>query len=216
MVRIAALVWSLSFMATGCTPAEPGATRNTDVGAVVFSEQVETAIAAGASEAQLDILRDALAAGDLTLDQVNVAVEATFRCFDDNGIGHSSLKPLTYQGLDRVTYTFLDIPGLDPEVSLRIADDCIYSESFFVEELYVAQPRSREIYDHYFTENIRVPLIVCLRSIGIPVDDNVSNDEVWQTATDKLIEISAPYARGELEGHPSGCLEDVILGADGT
>jgi hypothetical protein len=177
---------------------------------VVFSDQIADAVRGGASEAQVQILRDARDAGALTLEQTKAAVADTFACFDASGMSHSGISTVTQEGLERVTYTYATIPGLGDEASLAIADACMNTNSFYVEKVFVMQPISREITNRYFTENVRTRLIPCLRSIGVAVDDESTNDEVWRIATDTMAEISAPYARGELPGRPEGCLPDVF------
>lgn len=196
-------------VAAGCG-VSPDAHNSPGTGDSVFQQAISDAIAGGASAAQVQILRDAGDAGALTLEDVKRAVGDTFACFEAAGMGHSEIDVITQEGLPRVSYNFSGIPGASEDQSLGVADSCMNTNSLFVEFLYIGQPQSRDVTDRFFTDHVRTPLIECLRSMSVEVDDSATNDELWLIAVEKSMAIAAPYASGELPGAPTDCVSELV------
>ncbi len=207
LVPALAVVGNLSTAACA-PPPSPSAPEAT----AIFAQAIADAIAGGASDTQIQILRDAGDAGKLTLEDVKGAVGDTFACFENAGIDHSAIDVITQEGLARVSYNFHGIAGASEEQSLAVADACMFANSYYVEGLYLGQPQSREVTDRFFTDHMRTPLIECLRSAHIEFDDQAPNDEIWLIASKRAAEIAAPYASGDLQGHPTDCVSVPVTG----
>ena len=180
------------------------------MGVPYFDSVIEDAQSAGASSEQIALLQGAAESGALTLESLQEAIDATFACFDDAGLSHVQLPRENYQGIEVLPYTFGEVPGVSPEQSLAIADECIYRHSYFVEQAYALQPTSREAYDEYFEANVRPRLIVCLQDLGLIGSGDFTNDELWQIAADFYAEEARQHVDAGLPGTLTSCVADIV------
>lgn len=166
-----AFLMGVAAMAAGCSAAAP----ETTAAPGPFHVVIEEARQGGADSNQLEILLAADAAGEVTFDQLRLAVDATFDCMDDAGIDYS--ETVTEGPLPQLSYAFASADG-----SSALADDCINTHSMYVEWAYQTQPIAQELIDAAF-EARRGEIIPCLRALGLALADGASVDEVKSAAS---------------------------------
>lgn len=132
----------------------------------------------GASDAQIALLVAADLTTSMSFATAKDAIEASFACFDDAGIPHSSVS--SGAGGDP-TYSFGAIPGVSDEESLAIADECLRQDSFWVEMYYETQPAAVQEEERLLA--LARPIIVtCLEDEGVAVDDELPIDDLIRFA----------------------------------
>jgi hypothetical protein len=195
-----ALAACVAVSLAGCT-GEPSASPTSDPFAYAVSSMLIRAESGGASEAQLEILRQAQAAGVLEFEPYESTIDATFECFREQGIDYQSNGTSSSRGFPEIIYVVAG-PEAGP---LPEATACENEHSAFVAELYQVQPASAEASEKQFIAALPV-LIPCLREAGLlpatgePTVDEV-HDAIW-AGFDSIEDGSAP------EGfHPTTCID---------
>jgi len=140
-----------------------------------FNAIIADAEAAGVDAKQLDILREADRSGSVSFEQLKLAVEATFACFEDAGIAYAS--SVTEGAMPQLNYSFAS-----PDGDSRIADACIGRHSMYVEMAYQTQPSALELIDAAF-EKKRPEIVACLQGLGLSLADDASVDEIKAAAS---------------------------------
>ncbi|MGC4175165.1 hypothetical protein [Demequina sp.] len=160
---------------------------------------IARANAAGASEAQLDALRDAELIGVLEFEPYKQAVDATFACFADAGIRYESSGPTASSGLPMIRYGF-EAPENGPDPGSQ----CVNVNSRFVEELYQNQPAAAEAVEQAFIDAMP-QLIPCLREDGwLPSSGEPSPDNVKHAIEDGMT--AAEDGDAPMESNPMKCV----------
>jgi hypothetical protein len=143
--------------------------------------------AAGASERQLELLREAATLGRVPLESVQEAVDNTIACFDDNGVAHTEV---TYEpdegGLLHPIYLFGPVPGLSSDESYAVAQECIKANSDFIYAAYCVQPIALEA-EAQLAARAKPFVIQCLRDNGISIDDDAIKSEMDEAALTLLL-----------------------------
>lgn len=143
------------------------------------AEVLEHAEQGGASAAQLEIIEQAIAEGEMSLEGARAAAHAVVDCIGQAG------TPATY--VERTTGAGLVIPvgaALANTVEEQaIVDACMTQENFWVDYLYQTQPSSVALQEAFVAQ--QVPLVrACLEDYGTEVPDELSNREVLLLAVD--------------------------------
>ena len=129
---------------------------------------IESAVAAGADAAQLQILIGSFEDGEVTFAALDAATSATFECFEAAGIPYSPRVVSVGADVKNIEYTFSAVPALGNDESLALADACMLAHSLFVEGAYQTQPRYIAAQDAAFDPH-REDLAECLAELGIEV-----------------------------------------------
>jgi len=125
-----------------------------------------------ADQAQLDILRSAVAENSLSFESYSQAVNAAVACIRDAGVlvdgpitDHSSGYPV-------LRYGFAAGVNEDGEPDNPVPDQCIMAHSFYVEAAYTSQPSSQAALDAAL-EAKRAEVNTCAKAAGIAADDSL-------------------------------------------
>jgi hypothetical protein len=59
----------------------------------IVADAIVSAEASDADNSQLELLRSAAAGVAITFEDIELATEETFTCFEDNGIGYTRMSP---------------------------------------------------------------------------------------------------------------------------
>lgn len=152
--------------------------------AIDFDERITTALASaqdgGASEAQLEILRDAQVAGIVTLEQARQATFAGIDCIVAGGGYASYFEQVEPSGfvLPNAMTEAPDEKSL--EAMEPLIDKCVEQESFWVNNIYQLQPTSQDIRDAYLEQQAPI-MRECLESNGYATDPEATALELlWQ------------------------------------
>lgn len=185
VARTVAAVIAAGAILTGCsgtalttTPSPPG-----EDFAALAQSALEDARASGATEAQLALIERAVALGEVTFADVDEAVQGTFACFESAGVRYQVLAPRNDQGVLYPSYTF---EGGDKTAA---ADECIHTNSDFVEVLYMRQPIATEARDAAFAAAMPA-LVECLRGLGHELDEDITADELKEWFRLEAVEMS--------------------------
>ncbi len=150
-----------------------------------FADQVKTAIeqaeAGGASDDQLNILREAQVEGVLTFEQAHSAALATLDCYIEGGGSGRYFENVEESGLVVPMYMAL----ADDDATLTrlepLMDACGTREGFWVNKLYQLQPVSQATRDAYLRK--QGPVIrACLEDHGFATDPLATPEELVQQA----------------------------------
>ena len=130
------------------------------------------ATAGNAGEDQLSILRRVESTGTMAFADYNEAVNATFGCFTEAGIGYESISgPNGGEDLP-MYYAYVSTEETDP-----IAEACIVEHSFWVEMLFQVRPEAVAAQEAQFERAIP-SLVACLEEGGYVLPPDPSADEV--------------------------------------
>ncbi len=141
--------------------------------------------AKGASEEQLAILEN----GPVTFDEYQAAVGTTIACLRAAGIDVINDTVTQAQGYPAIHYSYAaSSVGRTDDQTTAISDQCIFTNSFFVESEYENSPTVLEAKDGRFAQ-YRDALVACIRSSGGDVDDNADREHVI-TAADTVLDAS--------------------------
>ncbi len=170
---------TLSVSACAFGAGNPSGTERADTAS--FAEQVNAAVASavagGAGDDQLAILRDAQVTGEVTFDQARQAVLATIDCIEGGG-GSASYYELGESSGLVVPSAILE--AKDPDGLTRmepVLDECVSIESFWVNKVYQLQPDSQEVRDAYLEK--QAPAIrECLEDNGYATDPEATSQEL--------------------------------------
>lgn len=133
-------------------------------------EMTSVAEERGASPEQLAIIED----GEISFDEYQVAVTRTVECLRSAGIDVIGTGVSSPRGFPEISYSYsTGSPGRTEAETDAIAQECIMSNSLFVESLYRESPVAQEARELYF-EPYRDSVVACLRDNGVEVDDDVA------------------------------------------
>ena len=194
-----ALAFVVVIPLAGCgSQASPVASVDTEF-VLILDNLIAQAKEADASSTQIESLARARKEGDVSLALLTDAVNATFACFDDAGIGHQ-LSTDKSQPLPLLTYLYES-----PESGNPVAEACIVRNSYFVEAAYQNQPRWHAQVTQRIKAN-RDAIVACLQELGIEISADATPDEIKQStqiSTEELHEYLDRGARAPVE-----CLAD--------
>lgn len=169
----------------GCTADQPvgGASSEPEPFANQVQDAIAEAEAGGAGEAQLAMLRDAAAAGEVTLDQARDGIYAAIACFERSGLAATYELVTEPSGLQIPGYGVqAEVEGLTDEQVLQLIDACDEAESYWLHGLYQMQPTSHAVRDAHF--RARLPaLLDCLSEHGVEMDANDDIEAVLRAST---------------------------------
>ncbi|MGC4174296.1 hypothetical protein [Demequina sp.] len=179
---------------TACSSAvpEPSASPTGSEFALLATDALNDARANGASDAQLHIIEDAIATGGISFDAIQEAVHATFACFDSAGVRYEEFAPAVTNGTLFPSYSF------EGEEKTAVADECIHTNSDYVEMLYMRQPSAIEAGLDAFEAGMPV-LIACLRRLGYELDDDVTADELKALLVMREEDVGTPREQEALD-----------------
>jgi hypothetical protein len=140
---------------------------------------MQAAIDAGASEAQLDLLRNAAAEGrDVNEEDYRQATQAAMQCIRDSGM----TGPVdVYEGFDSGgIFLSIGVVVSDPEdeTVIEMMRVCEMREQDYVEMAYQNSAVIVEWMDALF-EEYKPALLECMRAKGIDISDDVGIDELF-------------------------------------
>jgi len=158
---------------------------------------------AGAGEAQIKTLEEAVKAGELPLEAVREAVANMANCVEAAGLWIETDESVAPSGLRELSYTILGGDPSDPDAGQRVSDACRTTHSQFIEAAYVLQPSSLALHDDY-VKMIRPYIVACLVDAGMMVDQEATFDELRQLSREALTgmtaeELAAQDASGVVE-----------------
>ena len=137
----------------------------------------------GASPEQIAVVEN----GDVTFEDYQAAVGKTIACLRGAGIDVINDAVTTAPGYPVIPYSFgASSTGRTDDQTLAIADECIYTNSFFVEGAYARSTAVLEVKDARFAQ-YRDALVSCIRSHDGQVDDDADMRLVSIAATDVQI-----------------------------
>ncbi len=190
-------------MLSGCShSAEVEPSPNT------FAVQAQGVLAdareAGADDSQIAILEEAIAAGSVTYEADERAMEAAFACFDTVGVQYDRGDDRNAQGFPTPQYTYY-VSETDPdgEQKLSQAQACITKFSDFVSMLYQTQPAAVEAQEAVFAE-ARPALIACLEENDMEINEDASDEDL----IDRAFELMAVSIEA---GNPIDCIDTAGL-----
>lgn len=174
-----------------------------------FDVALEEATSGGAAPSQVAIIERARDNGELSIADVQEALEGAFACMDESQIGHTLHILDDPAGFSYVSYDMTQAPGLSEEQSVAIADQCVKTYSGVVERLYMQQPVVLESLDRYNETVVRPALIACFNQYGETYDDRASWAEFWDSA---FAVVKADPASKPGDPTAAGCILGVTVG----
>jgi hypothetical protein len=165
------------------------------------------AVAAGATEAQLAILEEAAANGELTMEQLLAARDKYAECLAAVGFTLVDLGVTDTRGFPYPEYSVST--GSAPE-SDDASTQCENEHFFFVDYVYQTQASSREGQDSQF-EAAMPALIACLTAGGLTIPSDVSADELKRLMLEDVQAAIEANPEALLDGPVHSCLDEVGL-----
>lgn len=170
------------FVASGCGAPVVAPTYPTTFPGIIASALAE-AEAGGAGEAQLAILRQAAADGEISIESARAAARAAVQCMSDGGIYAAYHEDGMKSGL--VIPGYIAGGGTADQMSAQdvVITACDNRESFWVNSVYQGQPTSVAVNDAYLDQ--QVPIVrSCLERSGYHTDPDATTHEVLRQALD--------------------------------
>ncbi len=162
----------------GCE-AEPADSAVSRAIAEVVDPAIAEAEAGGAGEAQLAVLRQAKAEGELSIEDARAAARAAVKCVADAGSKADYYEWISDSGLVIPGYNYL---GDTPEHE-AIGETCSFRENFWVNMVYQVQPSSLEANDAYVEQ--QAPLVrSCMVREGYSIAPDATTVEILRQALD--------------------------------
>lgn len=154
-------------------PTSPSAEHDPRLADAVLEAQAQ-----GASEAQLSLLEDAAAVGEVSVEAAKQAMHATVECMQGRGFDAWYVEDVMPSGLVRPTLTFGTAGGGEAAYA-----ECETLESYWIDYLYQTQPSSVALRDSYLLRQL--PIVVeCLEREGVTVPPDESSQETFRKALD--------------------------------
>ncbi len=151
------------------------------------NQAIEDAIAGGAGQQQLDLLRESLIDGEMSLEAARVATRNAIECFADMGGTADYSEQTDPTGLTIPWYSV----GFDAELGDaqigEIVRSCENREVAWVNKVYQLQPSSRELLGRYVEAQEPV-LRTCIERQGLATDPEATGWELAHLALDIAIE----------------------------
>lgn len=180
--RVATVILASAILLVGCTgPAEPDSHGDQpEPGPESLRAEAE---AGGASQEQLDVIDKG---SDVSFSDYEQAVNRTISCMTDAGIDVIGNDVADYRGLPEIRYSFAaSSDGRTDEETLKVADACMYTHSYWIEALYQSSPSSVQAIEARFAP-YREPLTACIEEQGAEVEANLNRDELLTLSYDTL------------------------------
>lgn len=173
------------------------------------------AVEYSASEEQVEILRRAEARGSVVWEDVEEAYSTMRDCLREHQIRFYAYPDEDDLGIPVKVYSVGPPPGVDPFNHdgpwVAVADRCFHAHYSAVEGAYRAQPISRELQEAYWDENLREPMIECLRGHQWDFDAEGSSSDIEAAALDL---IRASYEWTEVPDVAYDCLHQARYPSD--
>ena len=131
--------------------------------------------------AQQAILDDVASTGEVTIEQLREAIDATGACMESAGLVFMPKEEVDWSGLPTISYVY-GTPhdgGVGRDEMDRLGEDCIQRFSIYVERAYAFQPSSVAM-ENAALEGARPAILECLRSRGAVIEDDASTAEILQ------------------------------------
>ena len=151
--------------------------------AIMIEGMIQNAEDGGAGDEQLTILRNAQAAGFVSLEDAREAARAMVECVKDAGSDAFVADQTMDSGLVVPVYNYVS----DTPQQQAIGDACDTQEAFWVNGAYQMQPQSLEMNDAYLERQLPV-VRSCLEREGYELDDNMGTREVLRRASEVSID----------------------------
>ncbi len=157
-----------------------------------YSERVqsylEEATSEGASETQIDELREALATGEVPYETMRGATQRAVDCMSNAGLDASIADVTQASGLEVPMYRASHGEEIDPDTGWEMIRACETSETYWLSAAYQQQPSAREQLSQYVRSK-ETELRECLQDNGVEADDDADG---WELAELALEFSSAP------------------------
>lgn len=185
---LAMIAVSICIASSGCSTSQSPDPEN---GPVPWETQLERTLEEaerqGASAEQVEIIRS----GNIDYATYESAVQKTIQCLRSSGIDVVNDGTSTENGYPEINYSYAaSSDGRTEDQTDAISQQCIRSNSFFVEILYRQTPTVQEAIDNAF-QPYREAAISCLRENGHEMDDYASRTDV-ERATGELLVNGGP------------------------
>lgn len=145
---------------------------------------IEAAKVRGASEEQLAVL----ASGDISFEAYEKAVNTTASCMRSAGIDVVNDRVVDTRGFPEINYSYAAASSGRTEAETdAISQECINSNSMFIESLYRDSPAVQEVVDARF-ETYRASVVDCLEEAGSLVDSDLPRAELEYISTRVMIQ----------------------------
>ena len=171
-VVVSVAAFGMLVTASGCARAPDGPPDTDPRFSAFVHDALTEATDGGAGEDQLAILQRIETAGAITYADYTEAVNATFECFTEAGIGHGSISGPNGGDAMPIYYQYESTGESAP-----VAEACIVDHSFWVERLYQERPKAVAAQEARFERAIPT-LTACLEKGGYELPATPSVDEV--------------------------------------
>ena len=186
-LRASCFITAAVLVLSACTSPEPLPADADPAFASVYEQAKE----ADADGAQLDILRRAAVAGEVTFQDVTEALSATFECFDKGGGGHiDEGVVLLESGLAFPNYGWGGgVTDEEMERLSAVGDACLHKHSYYVETLYQTQPIAQEAEAAAF-EARRASVIACLNAKGVLLEADATRADIESAVSAEVVDLT--------------------------
>lgn len=178
----------------GCATSSPDVFSST---ASPFDYFVDGVIAdakqSGASAEQIDLLEDARATGEVTIQHLYTAAELAKSCFDAAGVWGVFEQTDSNDPLRGLTYTV----RVDDESSELLADDCVTKYYDAVSYAFGLQPVAQERSDERLLI-ARAAIVECAQTHGEIIASDATPDELRRI----LFRLRNGFELGDVQGEP--------------
>lgn len=157
----------------------------------------------GAYDDQIAMLETAVARGSVEFVEVRAAVDATYQCLDEAGIGYIEEPRDPDRPYASIAFSIEIAQPTDDALS----DACVYGHSFWIQSAFEQQPVAAEAADEEFNR-ARPVMIACLVEHGLEADDTLTNAELKElliyseTGIDRTGDATPPES-----WEPMGCIQ---------
>lgn len=180
--RFATVVLATAILLVGCTGSAEPDSDGDQTESPPESVRAE-AEAGGASQEQLDVIDKG---AEVSFSDYEQAVNRTISCMKEAGIDVIGNEVADYRGFPEVRYSFAaSSDGRSDEETLKVADACMYTHSYWVEALYQSSPSSVEAVEARFAP-YREALITCLEEQGAEPEASINRDELLALSYETL------------------------------
>jgi hypothetical protein len=153
-----------SALALGSCASQPAPATSSDDFASLVDTYLNGASAEEFSEEQIEVLKQARAAGALDFEDYAAAIDRSLECIDAAGF-YTEADPVDHsRGFPTIGYFYES-----PESGNPVAEACIVEHSGAIESVYQLQPQSVEAEDSQFGEDLAA-LESCLKDKGISAE----------------------------------------------
>lgn len=199
------LCLTIAACSSGPEPSTTAASATDDAFSALVDSQIAQAELAGATDAQVAILREARGAGVMTHEMAMSAARDFVQCLDDVGI-KAVLEPS--EGAE-------DLPAIQYRLYTQdtaVADQCLVITYNFVDSVYQLQPAAQAHGKQVLADH-EDAFVACLLENGIDVPPDTTQRELAGAVLSAINGIE-PFGDGMLAAGPVDCLTPLGLSID--